>query len=267
MAIKSSFLIGLLVVIAVSVATAEFSYEDAVQTKLESIRTSSAREGTLDSFARFQMIGVSAKNGTATASTDGTVPLSAAMLCILMLTSLFFIGEFVEFGLIAYEKILTAKDRALRMFNGGDSSQDMYQSAELNAKSDTAKNTLTDLKDHTEMMLKSMQLALEPVPMIAILILFAHYRVRTDLGYTTYEGAEDFEQAYYWLTGIVAANLLIGLLECMTSCCCKDSGTGNNIAMFLTIVLEILGKTVLIGAAAALIVMLVAKQHKDFAQA
>lgn len=249
--IKAAFLVGLVAVAAVSV-TAELTYEEAVQ-------------GKLDSFARFQMLDMSVTNAT-TASDNGTVPLSAAMTCILCLTTLFFVGELIEFGLVAKEKMLTAWEQTQSVFNSNNASSNIYESADLNAKQSTAEKSLNDIKEMTKLMHNSIQMALEPVPMIAILILFSHYRVRTDLGYTDYKGAEDFEQAYYWLTGIVGINLLIGLLECMTTCCCKEPGTGRNIATLTATVCEILGKLVLIGAACALIVMLVIKEHKDFNQ-
>merc|ERR1719487_2538482 len=100
-------------------------------------------------------------------------------------------------------------------------SENAYQAAADQAKDTQEHVAYEKTMKVLGMVHKSIEACIQPIPMLSILILFAHYRVRTDLGFASTDVyPKNFETCYELLVAVVAITLLVGIIEMFISLLC-----------------------------------------------
>lgn len=227
-------------------AVAAQDYEAAVNAKL-------------DAMHRFQMISATnAPNNSAKVP-----PLSVAMQCVIALVSLFFLGTLIEFALEVKEKSMEIVEKTkgpASCCGGGEGDADSSEPLK-DGEGDKAFHTqaFEKMKALTHTMHQTINSSIEPVPMVAILIIFAHFRLKTDLGYTTDNYNKDAETAYMMLTAVIAITLCIGIMEMAGAMCCTAKGceTVQAVSVLVGTVAEFAGKVILISGSIWLIILII----------
>jgi hypothetical protein len=115
-------------------------------------------------FAEVQHAQKIAQKGPISMNAEGVPDVSVAMQCVILLTILYFFAGFIDLLLNAYE-------RGKKVFFPSD----------LKGQEEAEENFwIEQIKDAQEAMVH----ATREVPMLAIVILFSHYRISLDLGYS-----------------------------------------------------------------------------------
>merc|ERR1712072_96201 len=158
---------------------------------------------------------------TAPPAAAKTVPLSDAMMVVLSLVALYFLVALIELCLDIKDNVMTIKDRLMSL---NEKSEPLMGDGKAEEQS-AGEKIIQELKN----MKHDLAVAVKEVPMIAILVFFAHVRVRSDLGYTIASGQYPAAmKTVYW---IVAAAIFVKASFALITAMCKLCMMGWDLGM------------------------------------
>jgi len=215
-------------VVAAAVASAHVVSEDTYLDKVRSFKPQ-----------RFAQVRLALEDsGKGPISLRKDIPdVSVGMQCVILLTILYFFAGFMDL-------LLNAWERTKRVF-----------SADEEEEKKTDSEMVERLKDAQEAMVH----ATREVPMLAIVILFSHYRVSLDLGFSgpnLDQYPEQIEVGFYFATFIVLMEYLF-VFAGMSLQLCAHGGSTSSLLKFGTLFMELsmfMGEFATIGAVVYILV-------------
>lgn len=204
--------------------------------------------------ARFAEVMAPEATGAPTTGAGDVVPLSDAMLVVLSLLGLYFFVAMVELCLMASKQVNEIK-AAANFGSGGDSDASKGLIETKAEEAEKAKGFM----DMVEDLNKKLELSVHEVPMIAVLVFFAHVRVRNDLGFTLETGAypEAMIMCYWLCSAVVFVKATLAFIGMCVELCLKSVETAKKIVKLTSLVLAFLAEIALFFGVGYLVVLIV----------
>merc|ERR1711865_157160 len=136
-----------------------------------------------------------------------------------------------------------------------DHANDAFLHSREQEAAEANKNIFANSSTHVE---TALNMILPPVPMLAILILAAHYFVEFQLGFSA-DGATyppEFELCYQILVFCAALNFVVGLISVSASCCCHGDASMNRMAEISSDILKAITQLAMAGAVGYLFLLI-----------